>query len=61
MEARDGQKLGRAAHMDANDVMKINQVYNCPVKKHCKFHFTRMAYGQEALMGGGGGGREGVY
>lgn len=56
MEARDGQKLGQAAHMDANDVMKINQVYNCPVKKRCKFHFTCMVYDQEALRGGGGRG-----
>ena len=57
MEARDRQKLGQAAHMDANDVMKINQVYNCLEKKQslCKFHFTCMVYDQEASRGGGGG------
>ena len=55
MEARDGHKLGQAAHMDAKDVMKINQLYNCPEKKHCKFPFTCMVYDQEAGRGEVGG------
>ena len=37
MEANDGGKLGAESHMDANDIMKINEFYGCE-RKQCKHY-----------------------